>query len=215
MLDSYRDVASCYSFNIPAGNAEDYARHAGISANAFKGVIAGLRKLYDRDPEHYDKVVAINVNGADDGPRSAAELKYSLPIGDTDKQVQQLRELLPYSRIDSARPLCDRAGLLSPFAIDNSAHTVRNYWRLPRDAKSAIGCGGALALENPEMTRFFGWLHINSRGQLITCCQDYLEQEIFGDLNTEKLSDLLVSQKRAEAIDHTMRGMCMKCQFAM
>jgi sulfatase maturation enzyme AslB (radical SAM superfamily) len=197
MLDQYRDVICGYSVNLPAGNAQDYSRFTLNPNKVFDQIISGLLALYNLDPEYYTSVSSVNVNGAFDDELARIQLNFYLPLGDTNKQINQLRSILPF-KIYEARPLCDRAGNLSPYSIDNTR--VRHMW---------------VQKENPKgCTRLNEWIHINSNCQVYTCCQDYNEKHIYGDLKTVHLYDILKSSNRIEANKQTISNLCKNCIYS-
>lgn len=207
LLHDYKDVVGNFSINVPAGNEEDYTRHTLNSELIFKRIITAISQLYYKEPEHYKETLKVNVNGAythDVCGRS--QLKYPLPDNDTNKQVAQLKQLLPMITVSDARPLCDRAGLLKEFAIDNSVPANRKNWKLPENSIRASGCNGG--------DRLNSWIHITSRGSLIACCQDYLESTAFGSLNVNTIKQLWFSHERQAMIDETLGTLCLQCQFS-
>ena len=206
LLNEYKDVISGYSFNVPAGNAEDYSLFTFNPEKTFYLIIDGLLGLYNLDPEKYNREVSITVNGSFSDEYGRAQLKYSPPDGDTEKQVGQLKNLLPYEKISDARPLCDRAGNLKEFAIDNSVMPIREWWKLPIGAEVASGCNGG--------SRLLEWVHVTNSGNLITCCQDFQEIFSWGSLKNDRLVNLLYSKQRAKAIEDTLRDLCTKCWFS-
>lgn len=212
LLEASRDVITGYGFDVPAGDPAAYERHTLNSRDAFERVMTGLQRLYALDPPYYDRCVAIRVNGAFDGRLDRTMLVYDLPLGDTDRQVAALRSRLPYSKIEAFRPLCDRAGLLRPFALDNSVAAHRPGWRLPQGATGAIGCGSGT---EPAQTRLFGWIHINASASLFGCCHDFLEKSVYGNLRDADLRSLLMSEARVTMIDRHARTDCLRCCFAV
>jgi radical SAM protein with 4Fe4S-binding SPASM domain len=129
------------------------------------------------------------------------------PDGDTEKQLKQLKRLLPTQiKVGDARPLCDRAGLLKEYAINNAALPNRKNWNLPVDAEKAKGCNGG--------DRLNSWLHITSSGNIVGCCQDYMETITFGNIRVNSLEQLWFSYERQLMIEHMLRTLCVKCQFS-
>lgn len=178
-LIEFEDVIHGYSVNLCAGNSEDYSKFTGNGEEIFTQIISGLIGLYSRNPDRYRQIVTVSVNGAHDDPIGRVQLKYDLPIGDTNKQISQLKKLLPY-KISDARPLCDRAGLLRKVnIIDNQAEGVRELWKLPVDAESATGCNGGSRLDK--------WIHIGVNGGLYLCCQDFFEKYCYGNARDGKI----------------------------
>lgn len=194
-LDSYRDVIAGFSINLPAGNPESYQKHTGNSSKAFSKIIKGISALCDKDPDHYQRVLSINVNGMHDTHDNRVQLVYDLPIGDTDKQVADLSWRLPGVRIFAARPLCDRAGSLIPHALNN---------HICNDQVQGCENGG---------NRLTEWLHINSLGQVYLCCQDYSETTVYADLNQVSVHDA-VMQNKDEAVAKAKATLCKRCTFS-
>jgi radical SAM protein with 4Fe4S-binding SPASM domain len=195
-----------FSINIPAGNRDDYFKYTLNDPSVFDSIIRGITGLIDAD-ETFKTRIHVNVNGAythDENGR--CQLLYPLPDGDTDKQVQQLKELLPDVTVHDARPLCDRAGLLATVAINNSAMPNRLNWRLPVGATTATGCNGGDRLDS--------WLHITNAGKVIACCQDYQEVSVFGDIEKQTLLEIWNSDERQRMKETMLSGLCVKCHFS-
>ena len=220
LLNRYKDVIAGYLVDLPTGNAEDYARLTKNAPHIFEQIVQGLRELYNRDPGLYERTMVITVNGAYDDQVARAQLGYNLPIGDTDKQIKQLKYLFPYFNIHEARPLCDRAGLLADVGIiDNSVMSVRKWWKLPiENGGFAIGCNGG---GESRLGRLGEWLHVGSsgdsrgtRGPLYTCCQDMLEESVYGNLRDSHLVDLIYSEERIIQIDKMLKSKCLRCWFS-
>ena len=172
----------------------------------FDQITKGLIYLYSKDPNRYKQIVTVIVNGVHDDPIGQIQMKFDVPIGDTNKQIGQLKQKLPY-RVTDARPLCDRAGLLKKVnIIDNQAENVREMWKLGVGSLKASGCNGG--------DRLHGWLHISSKGDLYTCCQDFLEKMNYGNLSEKSLKDLIDSEERKEMIERTLEELCISCWFS-
>lgn len=208
LLDNYKDVVGNFSINLPAGNKTDYSEYTLNKPQLFDKIIEGIISLYNQDPEHYSQTIRVNINGAythDACGRN--QLIYPLPDGDTEKQLKQLKRLLPTQiKVGDARPLCDRAGLLREYAINNAALPNRKNWNLPVDAEKAKGCNGG--------DRLNSWLHITSSGNIVGCCQDYMETITFGNIRVNSLEQLWFSYERQLMIEHMLRTLCVKCQFS-
>jgi uncharacterized Fe-S cluster-containing radical SAM superfamily protein len=212
LLNRYKDVIAGYLVNLPAGNAEDYAKFTKNSPETFDKIVQGLRDLYNRDPGHYERVITITVNGAFDDKHARLQLNYDLPIGDTDKQIRHLKFLFPDFNVHEARPLCDRAGLLKDAGvIDNTVMPIREWWKLPVGSNYATGCNGG---GDSTLGRLSNWLHVSSTGRLYSCCQDFLEFFDYGSLLESDLDDLIYSEDRVEAVRKSLRNMCTRCWFS-
>jgi hypothetical protein len=190
LLHEYRDVAACYLVNLPAGSSEAYERLTGNPAELFPEIIDGLKALHAKDPAHYTSLIAVGVNGMLDDDWCRRQVKVQLPIGDNDAQLVGLKKLLPmFPRVETARPLCDRAGHLAPFAIDNGVHK-----------ENPAGCN-----------RLTEWLHINTFGQIYTCCQDYAEETVYGSVVETPIKGLLeeLARSKGKAME-----LCRRCVFS-
>ena len=202
VINEYKDVIGNISVNLPAGNELDYARHTLNEKVMFHLIVSGLEMLHRLDSKRFTESISVVVNGAYNDDIARDQLLYNLPEMDTEKQCKQLQALFPYYRVDSARPLCDRAGLLIDKAIDNTK--VRYMWRLPSNVEEATVCNGG--------NRLTEWFHITNRGHLITCCQDFLEITKYGDaLN---LREYLTNEDRLEATEFTLKSLCTRCWFS-
>ncbi|MHB8596938.1 MAG: radical SAM/SPASM domain-containing protein [Ktedonobacteraceae bacterium] len=73
----------------------------------------------------------------------------------------------------------DRAGLLEQTPYANRL----NHKRLK-------GCG----LNN----RTWEWLHINSNGKVILCCQDYNEEHVIGNVASQSLEEIITTSQRLQ-----------------
>ena len=206
LIHSYRDVINGLTVNLPAGNPMDYSRYTKNDASLFDQIIEGLILLYEKSPDYYKKVVTIVVNGSYDDEIARSQMKYKLPDNDTNNQINLLRKIQPF-KVNDARPLCDRAGLLRKVnIIDNQAEGVRELWKLPVNSVKASGCNGG--------NRLNAWIHINSKGDLYTCCQDFLEKYVYGSLLTSSLEELLTSHSREEMNELTLQNLCTQCWFS-
>jgi hypothetical protein len=219
LVDNYKDVIAGYLVNLPAGNALDYSRLTPNPPYIFDQILQGLQNIYNKDPDYYKDKITITVNGAYDDSHARLQLKYNLPIGDTNKQIEQLKSRFPFFKVHEARPLCDRAGLLADVEIiNNSVFPIREWWRLPVGAEFAVGCNGG---GESQLGRLGEWLHIGSSGDekgarapLYSCCQDMLETSVYGNLRDNYLVDLIYSKERVVQIDKMLKTKCLRCWFS-
>jgi glycosyltransferase involved in cell wall biosynthesis len=185
LLHEYRDVIHGYSVNLPAGNAKDYERYTENQESVFYDILSGLHRLYSKDPEYYRHSVHVGINGRYPNDN----VLFDVPPNDTDLQLHDLKLWLSeYPRVEAMRPLCDRAGHLKPFSIDNRANV-----------SNPKGCN-----------RLTEWLHFNSLGDLYTCCQDYLEETKYANILTSDLVSILNVDMPTEL---TKSSLCVKCIF--
>lgn len=206
ILSEFEDVIHGYSVNLCAGNKEDYSKFTGNGEEVFGQIIEGLVSLYSKNPDRYRQIVTISVNGAYDDPIGRIQLKYNLPEGDTDKQIGQLRKLLPY-KISDARPLCDRAGLLRKVnIIDNQAGNVRSMWKLPVGVETATGCNGGNRLDK--------WIHVGSNGNLYLCCQDFFEKYSYGNAKNGKIFLDFYGNECYDLKYKMLKDVCRSCWFS-
>ena len=206
LLYKYRDVIAGFSIDVPAGNAKDYKRFTLNSSDVFDQIILGITLLYNNYSDAFGNMLNITVNGVYDDEYARNQLKFPMPMGDTDKQIAQLTELLPFAKVNGARPLCDRAGNLAEFAIDNSTSPCRDNWKLPMGATKASGCNAGDRLES--------WLHFASNLDVYTCCQDYRQVHTYANKLGRSLQDIIDSQERKVAIAYSLEDLCPKCQFS-
>lgn len=206
LLDCFRNEITGFTFNIPAGNTIDYERYTLNDSVVFNQVINGVKSLIGQDPDWYIPRITIMVNSVHDDPYERDQLKIQIPLGDSDKQVMQLMELIPDVDVLPFRPLCDRAGLLRQFSIDNSHYVHRLTWALPVRATQAVGCNGR--------DRLNSWLHVTSNGDIFTCPHDFLHKHVYANTAKQTLNKIINSQERLAAIKDTQRDLCLRCHHS-
>jgi hypothetical protein len=94
--------------------------------------------------------------------------------------------------------LSDRAGRLAE-------HKVITNFR-PSELK-VVGCSHS----GNNGGRVFEWFHINARGDLFICCDDYNMEYQFGNLLNGKFDDVWLSDKHARVIQMARDGICKSC----
>lgn len=208
ILHNKKNVIGSFTIDLPAGYENDYSKYTGNSGKVFNRIIEGIRVLYNKDPEYYWDRINIHVNGVYDDTYARNQLKVDIPIGDTARQVARLKEILPElaHSVKDCRPLCDRAGSLREFAIDNSVMPCRGNWKLPIGATKASGCNGG--------DRLNSWIHISSKGDLFLCCQDYKQETTYGNMYMDCLFNSFYSEAREAAVALALETICVKCQFS-
>lgn len=207
IIKKYPDVIKSVCLNIPAGNEKDYAEYTGRDPKEWGKIIRNI-DYYVLNLPIVPEIV-INVNGFVDGA-VATNLLCSSPIVDkssTEIQFQQLLHLFPEIKINKSN-LIDRAGLLKDLNI------LDNSFYCPKENEKVIGC---LHSSNGELlnSRMFNWVHINAKGNLFLCCDDYFMSFSYGNCFDNKIADLWRSESRIDMICNAMETICRKCYCSM
>ncbi len=140
--------------------------------------------------------------------------RVSIQINDPDpeeakRQAAMAQNLFPAVNIYTSTRLSDRAGILS----DKGVLSNQNEIASAGEGKSGIiGCRNTVSGIDG---RHFGWIHVNSLGEAILCCNDYRFDYTFGNFREEKLKDMWLSNRHIEVIARSFREICTKCNQAI
>lgn len=185
IIKDYKDVIAGINFNTPSFG-DDWGQLVGQPQELMIQVIENIRNTY----KEFGAMVSVGMN-SNEGV-------------EVHKKVEYAKSLIPDMNIYPAIGLCDRAGLLVDKTIlDNREEINRNKENKAR----IVGC------RNGQRTT--DWLHINSQGKVFLCCNDYFFTHEFGDLNTQEIKDIWMSDKHKQVIEQAFGGLCQKCSFAI
>ncbi len=183
------DVIRGICLNIPAIEKTDWCRKTGLSAAAHKRLMENLDYIHGK----IELTIQINYD-----PNSGGYLDKS--IGTTEDEgnaiAEAFRERYPKFNISPYPHLSDRAGRLDQLGvITRQAET---------EPKRVIGC-------RHSGSRIFQWFHVNARGDLFLCCDDFDMHYRFGNLLTESFEDAWTSDRHVDAILEAFSGICKRC----
>lgn len=211
MIVDYSDVVRVVYLNVPAGNDEDYSRYTGSPRGSFEKLVDNIQFFLTISRQGKCPPLSIGVDGLlESGTNS--KLMAGAPADVTPEtsrlQREQLAELFPKVEI-CISPLMDRAGELRARGIlDSSSY-------LPSADKVVIGCNDQYGDARRVPDRIFEWAHINARGDMFLCCNDYGMHYSYGNCLEKPIKELWHSQARLEMIMRAANGLCRKCSLAV
>lgn len=218
LIKDYQDVVIGICLNIPAFEDELWAKRTGMSRNLFPRLVDNIHYCMEKLPDMVtSKEISIQINGATcysfdeyggwltKGPIFPSDMNLDADNGELQNQSKLAGQLFPGMTIYTVPSLIDRAGLLDRIGVmSNKSAILKN---LKKDHLHVTGCHNGF--ENGGRT--FGWLHVNSIGQVFLCCDDYNFDYVFGDYRTQMLKDFWYSDLHMEIIDKALNKICRDC----
>lgn len=121
------------------------------------------------------------------------------------EQVRELesrfRENYPKFNFSMVTALVDRAGRLP---------TIKNARAIMMPGQKVVGCGHSSTHDSGS--RIYGWLHVNPKGDVFLCCDDYSMEYTFGNLLTQSLDEIWLSERHVGTMLKAFGELCTKCQ---
>lgn len=192
----------------------------------------------------------LNSQLVDDLIKTHAKIDIDIHLSSGDEQsFKAIHQSEQYERVmTNINALLNRPDIPNNWNIDVSAQifdsivsrtglsTLRGYlgksdrrplsWRA-NDRAGQLPEPHKLGIANAKLggchlgNRASDWLHINSNGNVILCCQDYYEKDILGNLHDSSLLEIIESQVR-QKYDDWVNGrseapadfICRTCVFA-
>ncbi len=192
---NYSDVVVGTALNIPDIDKEKWSKKAGFSETVYNTLIRNLSYINDNYP-----AATIQINTAKSGITEFGVLG-------TDEEnariVGTFRQKFPNLKIAVLDWLSDRAGRLTEHKvlIDKKFNKGRII----------SGCNHS----GSEGGRIYSWFHLNPKGDLFICCDDYDMKYKFGNLLEKEFDDIWVSDLHAEVILKARSEICVNCFAAV
>lgn len=211
IIREYSDVVLQVGLNIPAFEEKLWADRTGFLPKQFYKLMDNLKYAGDQ-LDFLGENLCIHVNGINKdefnsnfvsrGPKFG-ELNMNLDpkTGEHEKQYKLAKKMFPAFNVGKAT-LMDRGGMITDY-IDNQKYMTEQL-----KEKVVVGC-------NNWGDRTTEWVHINSRGDLILCCNDYHFDYIFGNIGETDLRDIWGSPKHVETVERAYENICTKCVSAI
>ena len=196
ILTRYHDVAKSVLLNIPAFEPEDWSKKAGMHVRLHQNLMRNLRYVHDQT----DLPLSIQINSVTDlqaASLGAAGILTSK--SEADKISLQFKQEFPRFNIRALDSLSNRAGLLSRHGA---------FVEPPKSSRPVVGCAHTRIVPG---ARIYGWIHINSSGDLFLCCDDYQMKYRFGNIIETPLDQLWVSKAHIDAIETSFNELCRSC----
>lgn len=187
------DVIWGVTLNIPALDQDDWARKAGFPASRHRLLLRNLDYLHERYP------ASIQIN-CSTSPAGMLDNAMANTPEEAEAIAESFRSRYPKFKVGLQPWLSDRAGKLASHAVlTHDQHAVREV----------VGC----AHSANDGGRVFGWVHVNARGELFLCCDDYDMEYRFGNLLEQDFAEAWCSSAHVDAIFASRQGICRTCQF--
>jgi len=189
------DVFWGITLNIPALERDDWAAKAGMPASMHKLLLRNLDYLHSKGKGR--ATIQINCATNDHGLLSKS-------MGGSQESAEKIAESFrvryPDFGVSVQAWLSDRAGKLEKHEVLSRNQHAKNQ---------VIGCSHSAN----EGGRVYGWVHINARGDLFLCCDDFDMDYCFGNLLKNSFEEIWLSDAHIDAIARAHAGICRSCQF--
>jgi hypothetical protein len=129
-----------------------------------------------------------------------------IATGELAIQVKTAKILFPELNITTNSGLVDRAGLLKD--VFSNKQAIQKYNKKLSD--EVVGCNH----HHEVGGRPYGWLHVNARGDTFLCCNDYNFDYVFGNLESNSIRDIWITDNHAETIKKSFNEICRNCGSA-
>lgn len=218
ILKKYNDVLSGINFNIPAITKDQWKIQAGFDSDKlYERLIENLKYSMEVFPERIiNKTISVVMNGVgrmytserggfirklDNFPKEVTE-------DILDDEFFTFSKMFPGLHIYKNQGIIDRDGLLEKHNIISTKEYNRKH---NRKGSKVISCRNGFL---DRGGRLYGWLHINSMGDVFICCQDYSYGTKFGNILDKNLRDIWFSDEHINMIKESLNGFCLDCSFA-
>ncbi len=187
------DVFWGITLNVPALERGDWAAKAGMPARMHDLLLRNLDYLHGKGR------ASIQINCATGGSGLLGK-----GIGGSKESAEAIargfRARYPGFNVVLQEWLSDRAGKLER----HGALTHRQS-----ATRQVVGCSHSAN----DGGRIYGWVHINARGDLFLCCDDFDMAYCFGNLLEQPFEKVWMSEAHVDAIVRAQAGICRSCQF--
>jgi radical SAM protein with 4Fe4S-binding SPASM domain len=218
IISKYKNTVVGIHFNIPAIEKDEWSRQTGFHVNLHEKLILNIRYLIDHSELSNNKLSLV-INGfksnsfyGSGGWVEKLDNFPTFPNSVLGEQELLFKEYFPEMRILPNEHIVDRDGIMEKHNIYSLSKAVNDY-----NKKSLpLGCrNGSSSFKEGELTgRIYGWLHINSLGELFLCCQDYEQNTKFGNILETSIRDVWFSDKHVDVIHNELNnGMCINCNY--
>jgi len=210
--------------NTPAFERDIWSKRSGMNANLFDKLISNIKYAEENLTEFTRdgrKQFSIQINGVNDvsfldrgghlqkGANFPQDIDLNPDTGELIKQYEISKQLFPTLNIYPVNSLVDRAGLLGELGVISNKDGIQK-WNKKTDETVVVGCNHGWEIGG----RPFGWLHVNAIGDTFLCCNDYNFDYTFGNLSTNTLRDIWVTENHAQIIEKSYKEACTNCASA-
>lgn len=193
------DVFMNIYLNIPAIERSDWAEKAGFPEKTHEILLRNLDYLHEK--AKIPIMVGNNLISEYWKDDLLSEGFYT-PLERAQRIMAEFKDRWPKFQVSIADGLVDRAGALA------KVNVLKNKRAIMMPGQKVIGCHHDLDTTN---SRIYGWLHINSKGDLFVCCDDYEMKYKFGNLLETPLDEIWLSERHVDVLEQAFKELCMGC----
>lgn len=221
LILEYSDVVNGICFNVPAFEPELWSKRVGVSDRQFDRLISNIHYAQSRFVNLMRiGAISIQVNGVDSnsfedrggwltkGSEFLTDIDLDPETGEVAQQVNLAKAIFPGMPVYARPNPVDRAGSLDSIISNKSA--IVKFLQRGDSSKNVIGCTNGREVGG----RTYGWLHVNSLGQVFLCCNDINMDVVFGDMRTQELRDFWGSYRHIDKILESYQTICRTCSSA-
>ena len=199
LMNEYYDVIYGVCLNIPDIDKSSWSKKTGFSEKTHEKLMSNLKYLNEKYPS-----ATIQVNTSIHGVTDQASIQGFRGSVDENRRITQgFNEKFPNLKINVLGGLSNRASILSDYGVLE----MKDY-----DMKRVVvGCNHS----SNEGGRVYGWFHINPKGEMFICCDDYQMKYSFGSLLSDlSFDEIWCSLNHAITVRNAHQEICMRCDGA-
>ena len=193
LINEYPGVVSQIAINAPIYEKRLFSKRTGMRESMFDSLISNIK--YAEKNLYNPNILLLQINGINE--RSNIVKKQNFPDlepNEFQNQINLAKLIFPNIRITEQWNLIDRAGLMDDVMES----------KVPRG--KVVGC---------ISKRDTNWLHVSPKGHVFLCCNDFHMDYTFGDLNTDELKKIWMSDKRKRVLKTAFKNICTSCSSAI
>tara|TARA_R110000803_G_scaffold49730_4_gene103459 strand:+ start:3206 stop:4114 length:909 start_codon:yes stop_codon:yes gene_type:complete len=193
LINEYPGVVSQIAINAPIYEKRLFSKRTGMRESMFDSLISNIK--YAEKNLYNPNILLLQINGINE--RSNIVKKQNFPDlepNEFQNQINLAKLIFPNIRITEQWNLIDRAGLMDDVMES----------KVPRG--KVVGC---------ISKRDTNWLHVSPKGHVFLCCNDFHMDYTFGDLNTDELKNIWMSDKRKRVLKTAFKNICTSCSSAI
>jgi radical SAM protein with 4Fe4S-binding SPASM domain len=196
LILKYYDVIYGVCLNIPDIDKALWSKKTGFSERTHATLMKNLEYLNEKC--NYASIqVNTSIHGvSNQGFKGSEE--------DNQRITRGFNERFPNLKVSVLSGLSNRASILSDYGVLEKKHYDMN--------RKVVGCSHS----SNEGGRVYGWFHINPKGEMFICCDDFKMKYSFGSLLSEQSFDeIWCSLNHALAVRKAQSEICLRCDSAM
>jgi radical SAM protein with 4Fe4S-binding SPASM domain len=193
LINKYPGVVSQIAINAPIYEKRLFAKRTGMRESMFDSLMFNIK--YAEKNLYNPKILLLQINGINENSNIIKKQNFpDLEPNEFQNQINLAKSIFPNVSITEQWNLIDRAGLMDDVM------------------ESKISKGKVIGCSSKRDTN---WLHVSPKGHVFLCCNDYHMDYTFGDLNTDKLKDIWMSDKRKKVLKTAFQNICTSCSSAI